>query len=236
MLHKRHCQRPARAARRAKHQQTASTNTSTGIGSGVRPSSPSPLHFSPRLHLLRVLLALHADSAGAVRVALFLVQRLAHGVIVGRLRAVDVLFKHGLGVDRLELGRERGRRVAAAVGAAAGVCQVDGKVLDLIALAAPIRVEMENISDLRDLIPKGNSKRTGFLFLPVALATTVLLGLVAVGVHMARLGKIARQMLLGSGGAVGQADLVTIIVFVGASHCEEGEWCRQHCAGAYEES
>lgn len=57
--------------------------------------------------------------------------------------------------------------------------------------------------------------------LPVALATTVLLGLVGVFVDMARLGEVARKVLVRVSGAIGQASMVAVSVLVGASHCSK---------------
>jgi hypothetical protein len=61
-------------------------------------------------------------------------------VVFLRGRPVQVLLEHGLGLDGLELGLEvlEPGRVAAAVGAAAGVGQVEALVLDLFALDAPV--------------------------------------------------------------------------------------------------
>lgn len=52
---------------------------------------------------------------------------------------MKVLLEHGLGLDGFELGLEvlETGRVAAAVGAAAGVGQVEALVLDLFAVDAP---------------------------------------------------------------------------------------------------
>jgi hypothetical protein len=53
---------------------------------------------------------------------------------------VQVLLEHGLGLDGFELGLEvlEARSVAAAVGAAAGVGEVEAFVLDLLSIDAPV--------------------------------------------------------------------------------------------------
>ena len=54
--------------------------------------------------------------------------------------------------------------------------------------------------------------------LPAALASTVLFGLLGVGVDMARLGEVAGEVLDRQGSTVSEAGVVTIIVFVRLSH------------------
>lgn len=53
---------------------------------------------------------------------------------------MQALLEHGLGLDGFELGLEilEARSVAAAVGAAAGVGEVEAFVLDLLSLDAPV--------------------------------------------------------------------------------------------------
>ena len=48
--------------------------------------------------------------------------------------------------------------------------------------------------------------------LPVTLATTVFLGLLRVGIDVARLGEVTRKVLLGQSGAVGKAGMITIVL------------------------
>jgi hypothetical protein len=57
--------------------------------------------------------------------------------------------------------------------------------------------------------------------LPVAFSSAVLLSLGRILVSMAGLGEVAREMLVGVGGAVSQGGMVTVSVLVGASHCRE---------------
>lgn len=54
---------------------------------------------------------------------------------------------------------------------------------------------------------------------PVAFAASLLLGVGWVLAGIARFGKVAREVLFWSGGAGGKADVVTVVVLVGASHC-----------------
>ena len=53
---------------------------------------------------------------------------------------------------------------------------------------------------------------------PVALAAALLLHLLGVGVEVPGLGEVARQVLLGRGGAGGQALVVAVVELVGARH------------------
>ena len=53
---------------------------------------------------------------------------------------------------------------------------------------------------------------------PIALAAPLLLHLLWVGISMARLSKVARQMLLLSGSSVGKANMVSIVEFMRAGH------------------
>jgi hypothetical protein len=57
---------------------------------------------------------------------------------------------------------------------------------------------------------------------PISLAATLLLGAGGSVVDVARLAKVPGQVLGGSSGAVGEADVVAVGGFVGASHCEGG--------------
>lgn len=59
--------------------------------------------------------------------------------------------------------------------------------------------------------------------LPAAFAGTILLGLLGVGVDVAGLGEVAREVLGGQGGAVSEAGVVTIIVLVRLAHCKRGQ-------------
>ena len=55
--------------------------------------------------------------------------------------------------------------------------------------------------------------------LPITLARASLLGAPRVDVGVAGLGKVAGQMLFGTGGAIGKTGVVTSVDFVRASHC-----------------
>ena len=59
--------------------------------------------------------------------------------------------------------------------------------------------------------------------IPIAPATPVLLDLLGVGVRVAALGKEAREVLRGSGGAVSETLVITVVGLVGASHCKDGK-------------
>ena len=54
--------------------------------------------------------------------------------------------------------------------------------------------------------------------LPVTLASTILLGLLGIGVSMAVLGEVLGDVVLWAGSAVGQGRVVSVVGFVGASH------------------
>jgi len=120
-------------------------------------------------------------------------------LVLFRGRAVQAFLEYGLRLDGLELGLEvlEARRVAAAVGAATGVCQVKALVLDFLALDAPS-----------------------------TLPSTILLGLLGVGVGVARLGEVTREVFGGLGSAVCEAGVIAIIVLVRFAHdCEmRGSW------------
>lgn len=59
-------------------------------------------------------------------------------------------------------------------------------------------------------------------YLPAALASTVLLGLLGVGVGVAGLGEVAGEMLGGVGGTIGEAGVVTVVELVRLAHWQEG--------------
>lgn len=54
--------------------------------------------------------------------------------------------------------------------------------------------------------------------LPVAFASTVLLGLLGILTSMAMFGKEAREMLLGRGSAISKTLVVLVVELVGTSH------------------
>jgi hypothetical protein len=53
---------------------------------------------------------------------------------------------------------------------------------------------------------------------PVAFTTAVLLGRFGINAGVSRLGEVLREVLLGTGGAVSEASVVTVVELVGASH------------------
>ena len=53
---------------------------------------------------------------------------------------------------------------------------------------------------------------------PVAFAATILLDAGWIDTRVASFAEVAREMLFGSGGSVGESDVVTITGLVGASH------------------
>lgn len=54
--------------------------------------------------------------------------------------------------------------------------------------------------------------------IPVPFATAFLLHLLWISVDVARFGKVARKMFLGSGSPVSEAGVVSIVVFLSTSH------------------
>lgn len=54
--------------------------------------------------------------------------------------------------------------------------------------------------------------------LPIALASTFFLHLLGVGIDMAVLAEVAREVLDVFGGTIGKASVVTVILLVRASH------------------
>jgi hypothetical protein len=111
--------------------------------------------------------------------------------ILRAVRTMELLFEYRFGFDSLEFGLEVLETLAhgSTVAASAWVGNVVPVIFQLFALTAP-----------------------------VAFATTVLLGLLRVGINVARFGKVARKMLLWMGSSVGEAGVVTVVVLVGASH------------------
>lgn len=118
---------------------------------------------------------------------------LGEHVVLLDLGAVEALLKDGLGLVDLELGLEVMEmvRVAAAVGAAASVGELELLVDDLLARRAP-----------------------------VAAATSVLLGLLGVNTVEAALGEELGKILMRDGGALGQAGVVLLVELVRSSHVE----------------
>lgn len=57
------------------------------------------------------------------------------------------------------------------------------------------------------------------LDLPIALSTTLLLGVGWAVAGVSRLAEVAREMLLSSGGAIGETNVVTVSSLVSAGHC-----------------
>ena len=54
--------------------------------------------------------------------------------------------------------------------------------------------------------------------LPIAFATAGLLHRLGISIGVTRLAEVAREMLVGFGSAVGETDMITIVVFVGTGH------------------
>lgn len=137
--------------------------------------------------------------------------RLDQLLVLGR--SVDALLEHRLGVVYLELGLEAGRigGEAAAVRTASSVAQVEALVDDLVARISPSSVLVADTLDKHICIYGKH--------IPVALSAAVLLGLLGVLSDEAVLGEVARQMLRGSCGAVGETGVVLVVELVRASHC-----------------
>ena len=60
---------------------------------------------------------------------------------------------------------------------------------------------------------------TGWFNIPITLSAAVLLRLGRIGVGVACLGEVARQLGVALGAAVGDAGVVAVGVLVGAGHC-----------------
>ena len=163
----------------------------------------------PHLNLLDVILLLDASSAGALSRLFFLESKLFGILAIGRSSVIG-FFKDRIGLDGLKLGleaRKTSSTEGAAVGAATGVGKVVSVVLGFVAGLAPRR---------RVSICTGDETDGGTV--PVALTAAFFLGLLGIGVDVSRLGKVARKVLLWGSGAVGKASVVTVVVFLGASH------------------
>jgi hypothetical protein len=59
---------------------------------------------------------------------------------------------------------------------------------------------------------------------PIALAPAILLSLLGIGIDVAGLGKIAREMLHWTGGAISETGVVTVIGLVGACHLDPDQY------------
>ena len=99
--------------------------------------------------------------------------------------------------------------MGAAVGTTTGIGEVVAIVLRLVTGGAP-----KDTMSFTSLLCANDSGVT----LPIAFASTFLLHLLRVGVDMARLGKVAREMLRILSSAVSEAGMVTVVLLVGASH------------------
>lgn len=109
------------------------------------------------------------------------------------LSAVDGLLKDRLGLVELELGLEvlEVVGIAGRIGSTASIGEVELVVKNLITRVAP-----------------------------VAFSSTALLDLLGVLANMTVLREIARQMLLRSSRAIGQAGVVLVVELVRASHVD----------------
>lgn len=118
------------------------------------------------------------------------------------------LLKDYLRFDSLELGLEiaNGMAVGAAIGATTSVGERIAVVILLFTGTAPIPL----ISCLST--PKLAAD------LPIALAASFFLHFLRVGIGVARLGEVAREMLLDSSRAVGEPGMITVIELVRAGH------------------
>jgi hypothetical protein len=58
------------------------------------------------------------------------------------------------------------------------------------------------------------------LSLPVTLSSTIFLRFLGISIDEARLGEVAGEMLLWSGSTISETSVVTVILLMGAGHCE----------------
>jgi hypothetical protein len=101
-------------------------------------------------------------------------------------RTVQFLLKDRLLLNLLELGLEilQAGGVAAAVGATTCVGKVESFILDFLAINTPV-------SDIS--VVRLQFKESGYT--PASLSCTILLGLLGIGIDMASLGKVTREVL-----------------------------------------
>ena len=165
-------------------------------------------HVYP-LNLLDVVLLFNAAPAGALSRLLLLKPKVIGVLALGRSPVVG-FFEDRIGLDGFKLSLEARKATGAegaAVGAATGIGEGVSVVLGFDASLAPerqVRTYAKDDADGEDL--------------PVAFATAFFLGLLGIRVDVARLGEVAGEVLLWGGGAIGKAGVVTIVVFLGASH------------------
>jgi hypothetical protein len=100
---------------------------------------------------------------------------------------MDLLLENRLLLDLLELGLEvlQAGGVAATVGAAACIGKVEAFILNFLAINTPVF----DIS----LVVRWSIRESDYT--PASLSCTILLGLLGIGIDMACLGKVAREVL-----------------------------------------
>jgi len=106
-------------------------------------------------------------------------------------RPVSGFIKDRLVFDILELGLEVVHGMGRAVGATTGCGEGEALIVCLFAWLSP-----------------------------VASSSTFLLDLFGVGIDVTVLGEVAGKVLFSGSGAIGKANVVTVILLVGASHIE----------------
>jgi hypothetical protein len=138
----------------------------------------------PSSDILHLLVRLVVVDAGAVRRGLGLALLIlgAHVLLEDGLRLVDLKF----GLEIINVARQ-----ATAIGAAAGIVEVEVFVHHLVTSIAP-----------------------------VSPTTAILLGLLGVGISKAVLGEELGQRFMRQDGAVGQAGVVLVVELVRTSHLD----------------
>ncbi|KAI9706310.1 MAG: hypothetical protein M1820_004886 [Bogoriella megaspora] len=138
---------------------------------------------------------------------------------------VEFLFEDRVLLNGLEFGLEvvevAGGREG--VAAAARVGHIITIVFKFVALTTPavtneVSVSLEIMRLGGILLFEAKIVRYKIDSLPIALSTTVLLGLFGVSVYVTGLGKVAREMFFGSSGTVSKANVITVVMFVATSH------------------
>jgi hypothetical protein len=123
--------------------------------------------------------------------------------------AVVFFLKDRVGFDMLELCLEFVEGVRGAIGATTGSRKVVAIIVSFFTHGTP-----------RELLMESSNREWG-CFIPVASSSALLLHFLWVGVDMARLGKVTREMLFGGGSPIGKTSVVTVVLLVGASHCDK---------------
>ena len=165
------------------------------------------------------MIAIDTAIEGAAAVDAVFLFKCRHIVRVLKEGSMDICIEVLLLLDIFKLGLEVIQSKGATIGTTALVGEFEVIVMDLLAWPTPL-YQLANASTGR--WHNGTMGKNDYT--PVATTATFLLDLVWSHVYMTRFGKVAREVVFRRGRTIGEADMVTIVALVGASHCE-GDLC-----------